>query len=200
MNFDSIIMNWIHLLLQSETLTIWTLIFTDKHTYLWPGVATIVAFLFLRKKKGVLFVLTAIITVLLADGIADKIIKPLIALPRPCHALDFIRIHDNFFLSSIYCSQSFSFPSSQAVNVFTLATLWAGFFGKTGWVAFLLAIWVGWSRIYFGVHYPSDVLGGMLIGVSMGLLALKLCDRIPLLEGLKVKKVSSEKTGKDIAL
>ena len=200
MNFDSILLKWIHPLLQSETLTIWTLILSDKHTYLWPGIATIVAFLFLKKKQGCFFVLTAIITVLLADGISSSILKPLIALPRPCHASGFIRAHDNFFLSSIYCSQSFSFPSSQAVNVFTLATLWVGFFGKTGWVAFSIAIWVGWTRIYLGVHYPSDVLGGMLIGISMGVLALKLCDRIPLLEGLKVKNVSNDAPVKDIVL
>lgn len=200
MNFDSIILKWIHPLLQSETLTIWTLILSDKNNYLWPAVATIVAFLFLKKKQGVLFVLTAIITVLLADGISSSILKPLIALPRPCHASDFIRIHDNFFLSSIYCSHSFSFPSSQAVNAFTLATLWAGFFGKTGWVAFMLAIWVGWTRIYLGVHSPSNVLGGMLIGISMGLLALKLCGHIPLMEQLKVKRISNEAAVKDIAL
>jgi membrane-associated phospholipid phosphatase len=191
MNFDLIILNLIDPLLQSETLTIWTLILSDKHTYLWPGIATIIAFLVLNKKQGLLFVLTAIITVLLADAIADKILKPLIALSRPCHALGFARTHDNFFLSSVYCSKSFSFPSSQAVNVFTLATLWTGFFGKTGWVAFLLAIWVGWTRIYLGVHYPSDVLGGMLIGISMGVLALKLCDRIPLIHGLKNQIESS---------
>ncbi len=200
MNFDLIILNWIHPLFQSETLTIWTLILSDKNTYLWPGVATIVAFLYLKKRQGVLFVLIAIITVLLADGISEKILKPLFALPRPCHTPDFILNQDNFFLNTIYCTTSFTFPSTQAVNVFTLATLWAGFFGKSGWVAFLLAIWVGWTRVYFGVHYPSDVFGGMLVGVAMGLLAIKLCRHIPLMEGLKVKKVSNEAVVKDIAL
>jgi len=200
MNFDLIILNWIHPLLESETLTIWTLILSDKNTYLWPGVATIAAFLFLKKKQGALFILTAIVTVLLADGISEKILKPLVALPRPCHASDFFRIQDNFFLNSIYCTKSFSFPSTQVVNIFTLATLWAGFFGKSGWVAFLIAIWVGWTRVYLGVHYPSDIFGGMLIGVSMGLLALKLCGHIPLMEELRTKKVSNEAVVKDIAL
>ena len=200
MNFDLILLNWIHPLLESETLAIWTLIFSDKNTYLWPGIATIAALCYLKKKQGVLFVLTAIITILLADGISERIIKPLVAIPRPCHALDFIRAHDNFHLNSVHCTTSFSFPSSQVVGLFTLATLWAGFFGKTGWAAFLIATWVGWTRIYLGVHYPSDVLGGMVIGVSMGVLALKLCDQIPLMKRLKAKKVSNETAVKDIAL
>lgn len=61
-------------------------------------------------------------------------------------------------------------------------------------------IWVGWTRVYLGVHYPSDIFGGMLIGIAMGLLALKLCGHIPLMEGLKVKKVSNEAAVKDIVL
>ena len=200
MNFDFIILNWTHNYFQSEALTIWVLILTDKNTFLWPGVATILAFLYLKKRQGVLFVLIAIITVLLADGISEKILKPLIALPRPCHTSDFILNQDNFFLNAIHCTTSFTFPSTHAVNVFTLATLCAGVFGKTGWVAFLLAIWVGWTRVYLGLHYPSDIFGGMLVGIAMGLLALKLCDHIPLMEGLKAKKVSNEAVVKDIAL
>jgi len=174
MDFELDALNWTHNYFQSEALTIWILILTDKNTFLWPGVATILAFLYLKKKQGLLFVLTATITILLADGISENILKPLIARPRPCTTLDFIRNEGNFFLNTVYCSSSLSFPSSQAVNLFTLATLWAGFFGKSGWVVFFFAIWIGWTRIYLGLHYPSDILGGMFIGVAMGVLGVKL--------------------------
>jgi len=128
MDFELNLLNWTHNYFQSEALTIWTLILTDKNNLLWPGVATIVAFLYLKKKQGLLFILTATLTILLADGISENILKPLIARSRPCTTLDFIRNADNFFLNSVHCSPSFSFPSSQAVNLFTLATLWVGFF------------------------------------------------------------------------
>ncbi len=174
MDFEINALNWTHNYFQSEALTIWVLILTDKNNLLWPGVATIVAFLYLKKKQGLLFILTATLTILLADGISENIIKPLIAHARPCTTQDFIRNQDNFFLNSVHCSPSFSFPSTQAVNLFALATLWAGFFGKSGWVIFVLALWTGWTRIYLGLHYPSDILGGMFIGVAMGFLGVKL--------------------------
>lgn len=174
MDFELNTLNWVHNYFQSETLTIWTLILTDKNTFLWPGVATVLAFLYLKKKQGLLFILTATLTILLADGISENIFKPLIAHPRPCSTLDFISNKDNFFLNTVHCSSSFSFPSSQVVNLFTLATLWTGFFGKSGWVAFALALWVGWTRIYLGLHYPSDILGGIILGVAMGIAGLKL--------------------------
>ncbi len=174
MDFEINALNWTHNYFQSEALTIWILILTDKNNLLWPGVATIVAFLYLKKKQGLLFILTATLTILLADGISENIIKPLIAHARPCTTQDFIRNQDNFFLNSVHCSSSFSFPSTQAVNLFALATLWAGFFGKSGWVIFVLALWTGWTRIYLGLHYPSDILAGMFIGVAMGFLGMKL--------------------------
>ncbi len=174
MDFEINALNWTHNYFQSEALTIWVLILTDKNTFLWPGVATVLAFLYLKKKQGLLFILTAAITILLADGISENILKPLITRSRPCTTLDFIRNADNFFLNSVHCSSSFSFPSTQAVNLFALATLWAGFFGKSGWVLFVLALWTGWTRIYLGLHYPSDILGGMFIGVAMGFLGVKL--------------------------
>ena len=174
MDFEINALNWTHNYFQSEALTIWVLILTDKNNLLWPGVATVLAFLYLKKKQGLLFILTAAITILLADGISENIIKPLIAHARPCTTQDFIRNQDNFFLNSVHCSPSFSFPSTQAVNLFALATLWAGFFGKSSWVIFVLALWTGWTRIYLGLHYPSDILGGMFIGVAMGFLGVKL--------------------------
>ncbi|MCS6950105.1 MAG: phosphatase PAP2 family protein, partial [bacterium] len=79
---------------------------------------------------------------------------------RPCEALEGVRAIDG-------CRASASFPSSHAVNNFAAATLFALFYRRwVAWLAFGLAVLVSYSRIYLGLHYPSDVLGGAAIGVA----------------------------------
>jgi undecaprenyl-diphosphatase len=68
-----------------------------------------------------------------------------------------------------------SFPSGHATRAVLLATLAAGL--GPGWFAWLMAVWaplVCASRVLTGVHYLSDILGGMLLGLLMGLAFLAL--------------------------
>lgn len=62
----------------------------------------------------------------------------------------------------------FSFPSKHAILVFLLATYVYGFNKRLGIIFYILAALVAISRIAVGVHYPSDVLGGIVIGVLLG--------------------------------
>lgn len=78
--------------------------------------------------------------------------------PRPCHALQNVHL-------LVSCGSGFSFPSSHAVNNFAGALILAFFFPRNKWWFFGIAAIVAFSRVYVGVHYPFDVIGGAVIGL-----------------------------------
>lgn len=67
------------------------------------------------------------------------------------------------------------YPSGHTSSAFAIATVVAALLpARWRWVPFLLAAMVGFARMYVGVHYPMDVIGGALIGLAAGLIALGL--------------------------
>ena len=162
MEFDTAVFYWIKEHLQSQALDIWITIFTDKNNYPIPVIATVIALLVLRKKQGIWFVIVITLAILANDFIIHNILKPLFARTRPCHVLD--------ILNSVRCTASYSLPSIQAGNLFALATVSALFFRGSGWVVFPLAVLFAASRLYLGVHYPTDLLAGGLCGILIGIL------------------------------
>jgi len=110
-------------------------------------------------KTGRTVALLLIPLILLTDQLSSQLLKDLFGRLRPCAALEGVRAIDG-------CRQSASFPSSHAVNNFAAATLFSLHYRRwVPWVAFGLAGLVSYSRIYLGLHYPSDILGGALIGI-----------------------------------
>lgn len=142
-----------------------------REKYIWaPLYAFLISFLILNyKKKGFLLVVIAIIAIAISDQLSSALIKPLAQRVRPCN---------DFFLADyikllVNCGSGYSFPSSHASNHFTLAFYFSSLFGlRRKWIIPAFVLWasaISFSQIYVGVHYPLDVLGGLLIGLSVGL-------------------------------
>ena len=101
----------------------------------------------------------------LSSGIIAQIIKRSTHMPRPKAFLQPEQY--NHFIEGVTCGGWTSFPSGHTTTAFAVATILA-LYTRNKWKSLLyllLAISVGYSRIYLGQHFPEDVLAGSIIGV-----------------------------------
>jgi undecaprenyl-diphosphatase len=118
-------------------------------------------------------VLGILITILLSDQINTAVLKPLVQRLRPTHDTS---LKDLVYIVNGYTGGKFGFASSHASNTFGLATFfWLWFKGQRKWmlVLFLWATLVSYSRIYLGVHFPGDVITGIVLGILVAIGCVK---------------------------
>lgn len=146
------------------------LIVSSRTIWLLPAL-TLIAYLFQHKKQwreAVIVVLAIALTVTLCDQISSTWMKPFFGRLRPSHNP---ALEGMLHLVNGYRSGTFGFVSSHAANSFGAVTLVSLLLRsrKVAIPLYMFALCVSYSRVYLGVHYVGDTLGGMLLGMIIAI-------------------------------
>lgn len=138
------------------------------------------------RSKGRWAALVLIPVIAASDQISSHVMKPLFERMRPCEVLGGVHLwhgSEGWITTPVEVVRSYkstlSFPSGHAANI-TASMLFIGLVYRRALApALAVALIVSFSRIYIGVHWPSDVLAGMALGAAIAVPAYALFRRLP---------------------
>lgn len=126
-----------------------------------------------NRRHAVLVIAMVAITLLLADQISSSLIKHAVERLRPTHDPT---LENAVHVINGYRGGMYGFVSSHAANFFAVSTL-ISFIMRRRLVVISMFVWSlmqCYSRVYLGVHYPGDILGGIVVGMIVGALVWQL--------------------------
>src|SRR5882724_2203039 len=146
--------------------------FISGNAFFYPAIVILgLLLLWKGRSRGIICILMLALSVSLCDGWICRLLKEVVARPRPF-----------LTLSDVHCligkGGSFSMPSSHAANWFAAVMVAAVYYRRSLWFMLPAACLVSYSRVYNGVHYPSDVLVGALLGAGFAAAVLWFTDSV----------------------
>ncbi len=132
-------------------------------------VGFLLLFLLFNFKKYVKMVILALGAAVLSRYVFAEIIRYLLPRSRP-----FVYNQINLLLGKVNES---SFPSGHAVFFFAIAAVVYFYNKKAGLIFFLAAFLISLARVFVGVHWPSDILAGAVVGMISGWLVMKIAKK-----------------------
>jgi len=154
------------------------LMYWISNKYIWIPLYALFIFLIIKdfKWKAILILIFAGVLITISDQISVHFFKEVFERLRPCHDP---AISETVHLVNGHCGGHYSFISSHACNTFALAFFLINILGKRyRYFNLLIILWagiIGYSRVYLGVHYPSDVIAGAIVGSAIGIIMGRLC-------------------------
>ncbi len=144
-------------------------------TVIWIPLYLTIAYVFIKNHslRGIWFLIFMGLLILLCDQISSGFFKPFFERFRPSH--DPV-LRDAVHILNNKRGGLYGFVSSHATNTFGLALFMSMVF-RNRWFNILIFSWaalLSYSRIYLGLHYPGDIIGGALLGLLLGRLAYGL--------------------------
>lgn len=149
--------------------------------YMWILLYIALLLLVINNHKTVvqisLVISMALLAIVLSEGMADLIVKPLVARLRPIHDT---LMQDSVQVVNNYRAEGYSFFSAHASNTMAVAVFFS-LLVKDRLFACTLITWAlvnCWTRLYLGVHYPSDIIVGVVWGSVSGLFAYTMYNKV----------------------